>query len=321
MRSRTPLILAFVAALCAPHAGSARVVFSNTYLSEMSPTTIRVDYNAIAMTDAGTQDPAAGVNATSTTWQNYFTPWSTDTAHGFNGYAGNTYFPGTPLTNKCYTADTTSTAVYINPSANRSGYSRADGEVCREKPPIEKPPLDNCPIVLDLDRNGLNLSGAANAVRFDIDADGIPNELGWTRRQSDDAFLCLDRNNNGTIDDGTELFGYATPLASGEPAVVGFNALAELDANHDGVVSAADPVWARLCVWRDTNRDGTSQASEISALSSTSVLSIGTSYTTTPTSDAYGNLYRYLGWSTMRGPGNSTVQWPAYDVILQEASH
>src|SRR5205085_1429187 len=133
----------------------------------------------------------------------------------------------------------------------------------------------------------------------------------------DDAFLCLDRNGNGTIDDGAELFGYATPLANGQPAIVGFAALAEYDTNHDGKVSSADPIWPRLCVWRDANRDGISQPNEISPLSSTSVLSIGTAYSTTPLTDQYGNAFRYLGSTTVRGPGSSSITWPAYDVIFQ----
>ena len=70
--------------------------------------------------------------------------------------------------------------------ARKPVVDRDRGFVVSERSVIEKPPIDNCPIVLDLESNGLSLSGAANAVRFDIDADGVANELAWTRRQSDE---------------------------------------------------------------------------------------------------------------------------------------
>ena len=61
-------------------------------------------------------------------------------------------------------------------------------------------------------------------------------------------WLALDRNGNGKIDDGGELFGSATLLPSGEPASNGFVALRELDSNQDGRVDASDAEWGRLLV-------------------------------------------------------------------------
>lgn len=99
--------------------------------------------------------------------------------------------------------------------------------------PEPNPTEPYSPIIVNTS-GGYLLSGANDPVLFDIDGDGQLNRIGWTSREGDDAFLALDRNGNGFIDDGTELFGNATRLRSGLAAANGFDALAEFDENGDG---------------------------------------------------------------------------------------
>jgi hypothetical protein len=86
-------------------------------------------------------------------------------------------------------------------------------------------------------------------------------------------WLALDRDGNGTIDGEQELFGSSTVLADGYRATNGFIALAELDANHDGHIDAADPAFGKLQLWADADRDRRGTAGELTA-ASTSLVSI-----------------------------------------------
>ncbi|MCX7086904.1 MAG: hypothetical protein NTV00_02500 [Methylococcales bacterium] len=136
------------------------------------------------------------------------------------------------------------------------------------------PALKIDPLILDLDGDGLETSGFSTTapIYFDLDANGVKEGTGWVL--ADDGLLALDRNGNGVIDNGTELFGDHTPLASGGNAVDGFAALTQEDTNQNGKVEAGDAHFNSLMIWRDLNQDGISQANELFTLASQNIAAI-----------------------------------------------
>jgi hypothetical protein len=120
------------------------------------------------------------------------------------------------------------------------------------------------PLALDIGGDGLVTVSADKGVVFDLLATGLPRQIGWIGPT--DGLLVFDRNGNGRIDDGGELFGGATRLPDGRRALDGFNALAALDANYDQHIDPLDPLFDALRVWIDSNQDGLSVSDELRAL-------------------------------------------------------
>ena len=133
--------------------------------------------------------------------------------------------------------------------------------------------LTRDPLVLDLDGDGIEAIGANSRVLFDYDGDGVRNGTGWL--SSDDGLLVRDRNGNGTIENGSELFGVDYVKSNGSKAVDGFDALRDLDSNLDGLFDTKDSLFGNVRIWRDLNQDGVSQAVEIFTLQTLGITGIG----------------------------------------------
>jgi hypothetical protein len=153
------------------------------------------------------------------------------------------------------------------------------------------------PIIIDTTGAGFNLTSAENGVVFDIKGDGHPLHIAWTNGTSGNAFLALDRNNNGLIDSGKELFGnYTEQPPSNDPN--GFLALAVFDkpengGNGDGIIDERDDVFSHLLLWIDENHDGVSQPNELYSLPELGVFSLELKYIESRHTDEFGNRFRY----------------------------
>lgn len=183
-------------------------------------------------------------------------------------------------------------------------------------PPADPTDGQNCvsPIILDLGNRGYVLTSLEEGVQFDLRNEGRTRQTAWTRSDTESAFLALDRNGNGRIDNGAELFGNFTPLSSGALTANGFIALSEFDDNSDGVIDSQDEVWPFLLLWIDRNHDGES-AGEIERISASSVTALETTYHFIGKKDRWGNLFRYMAHFRM-SKGLAERRKSYYDVFF-----
>ena len=180
------------------------------------------------------------------------------------------------------------------------------------------------PIIVDTGGKGYHLTSLEDGVLFDLDGDGQVENVSWTRGDAENAFLAFDRNGNGTIDDGTELFGSYTPAFPGRDLRItapnGFEALRFAESPSygatrvgDGLLDARDTIFARLLLWTDRNHNGISEPEELQAAAEAGVVSIGTDYKTIGRVDRFGNQFRQKGRLTWADGEDANV----YDVWLK----
>ena len=151
------------------------------------------------------------------------------------------------------------------------------------------------PLALDLNGNGIEplAANGHDGAMFDHERNGIRTATGWVH--SNDGILVYDRNGDGKINNGGELFGDNTLLKDGSTAAHGFAALAELDENSDGKVDAADSAFKKLGVWRDLNHNGISEEGEISSLEDVRVQSLNLAYKNADQNLGNGNTLAEVG--------------------------
>ena len=183
------------------------------------------------------------------------------------------------------------------------------------------------PLIIDMLGNGTHLGEKGIGIEFDILADGNPIKMQWVKPKGDEAFLAIDHNHNGKIDDGSELFGNGTRIitedGSIELAPNGFVALAQYDlpqlgGDNDGYITKHDDIWQHLLIWHDINADGKSHHQEISPLN----LSYFDRLEITPKHsgqrDDAGNLMPYWSWIYSEDHNYKTRLVDVYFKILKK---
>lgn len=134
------------------------------------------------------------------------------------------------------------------------------------------------PIVLDMNGDGkfalTDVWDNKKLVQFDMALEGRLYPTGWVAPQ--DAFLAIDRNDNGKIDNSSELFGEYTgaEIYGAKTFKNGFAALASFDSNKDGVLNEKDTNFSKLSVWFDKNQNGQTEKGELHSIDSAGIKAI-----------------------------------------------
>ena len=155
------------------------------------------------------------------------------------------------------------------------------------------------PLVFDLDGDGITtVSLEESNAFFDLDNNGFAEKTSWIGAK--EGLLAYDKNGDGIINGGNELFGDRTLMKDSKTlASSGFTALAEYDNNKDGKIDSNDAIYTLLRIWQDSDGDGIASAGELKQLVDLGIVSIGLSYNNTGVTDGANNIQVRTGTFTL----------------------
>lgn len=145
------------------------------------------------------------------------------------------------------------------------------------------------PLVIALVDEGIFTLPDDDNIYFDHNNDGIKESTGWI--DSNSAFLVFDKNENGIIDNGNEMFGNNTPNILGGYAKHGFDALSQYDNNQDNRIDNNDAIWPSLNLWIDKNINGETDIDELVDIESSGIEAINLIYENNGIIDENGNQF------------------------------
>jgi len=184
--------------------------------------------------------------------------------------------------------------------------------------------VDCSPLVLDLENDGFHLGESGTGIYYDMTGNGQTTKMQWVKLGGDEAFLALDLNKNGVIDNGTELFGVGTRIILDDNALAanGFVGLSQYDdvemgGNNDGIISKDDEVWDSLLLWLDSNANGISEINEIKKLKSQGFKSLGTIPESYEHWDPQGNYLPLWSYASKKITGQNLENIPVVDVFFK----
>ena len=176
------------------------------------------------------------------------------------------------------------------------------------------------PVLIDVKGDGFALTDAYSGIMFDMGGDSHTERVAWTISNTDDAWLAYDRNGNGRIKSGKELFGNFTDQPHATTTRNGFIALAEFDlaenaGNGDGLINKNDAVFSSLLLWQDVNKDGVSEPAELHTLSELGLKTIELHFKESKRTDQYGNEFKYR--AKVKDNNDAQMGRWAWDVVLK----
>ncbi|QIX86613.1 calcium-binding protein [Campylobacter ureolyticus] len=188
------------------------------------------------------------------------------------------------------------------------GITSGNGKIIDDDKDDKQDPEDVDPIIIDLNKNKITSTKLNNTTYFDHDNNNFKEASSWIDKG--DAFLALDKNNNGLIDNGNELFGNHTISNTrfkytNNKATNGFEALKAYDLNGDNVIDSKDEIYDKLVLWKDSNQNAITDKGELIKLKDSGIVSIDLNYKNTNT-DEKGNTIKQSSTVTFED-GSTTI--------------